>query len=88
METLETFPRVFCFLKSRINGKGGKLDLLFQFPNHRHDDKDDNVWQHGVDVPSCTPQKYHLVSQEQQSSQSEGFQKVFGGHLRKEISDP
>ena len=25
MEILETFPRVFCFLKSRINKNGGKI---------------------------------------------------------------
>ena len=30
---METFPRVFCFLKSRINENGGKNKLL-QYCNH------------------------------------------------------
>ena len=28
-EILETFPRVFCFPKSRINKNGGKVNFVF-----------------------------------------------------------
>jgi len=28
---LETFPRVFCFPKSRINANGGKTSIFFSF---------------------------------------------------------
>ena len=30
-EILETFPRVFCFPKSRINENGGKTSIYFSF---------------------------------------------------------
>ena len=32
-----------------------KLHLLFRFANPRHDDKDDNVRQHGEAAPSYMP---------------------------------